>query len=137
MYEMHGWIVLRESPAEVDLGGLAAILDSLRIAVGDLANGNPSLALIEPNGMPTLVVTALFNHAGDSRVAQLRDLVLDICRFAPGSYGVLHVWDTDDLETQNEMKVVSVRRGEIHVEPDYLLSPCVPMIEDEEPRDCH
>lgn len=130
MYEIHGWLVLRESPAEVDLGGLAAVVASVRAEGERMGDGSQTLTVVEPNGMATLVVTALFNHAGDRRVGAVRDLILDVCRTAPGSYGTFSVWDTDDPALGNEMQIVTVRRGQVEVTSDARLSPCVPSIED-------
>ena len=131
MYEAHGWIVIQESPVDADLGNLPRIVAEIRSSADLLSDLNPRLEVVSTNGLDTLVVTAMFNHRSDSRVAGLANLVLDVCREAPGSYGLFHIWDDEDDEHADGFQVVSIRRGGVELGVDEFLSPCVPMIEDE------
>ncbi|WP_162240377.1 Imm7 family immunity protein [Nocardia arizonensis] len=55
-----------------------------------------------------------------------------IAAVAPGSYGIMYIRDDEDYSgSGNEFQVLVMRRGIITVAGDTLLSPCVPMIEDE------
>ena len=56
MYEIHGWIVLRESTVDVDVGGFADVVTAIRALV-DQFDDNPSVNLLTPNGMTTPTVT--------------------------------------------------------------------------------
>src|SRR5688572_24793664 len=105
MYEYHGWIVLRESLKEVDEGGLGVIVQAVTDRVLQIGDGNPLACVRSINGAEHLVVSGFANHRPPEA-----ESVLDLYRFvaetAPGSYGLLHVWDDEDLTgKENEFQV--------------------------------
>jgi hypothetical protein len=132
MYSYHGWAVLRESPREVDEGGLTAIVALVKQKLAALTDqGNPLGTLGSVNGAWHVMVSGFANRrSGEAQ--EMFDLFAEIARVAPGSYGLLYVWDDEDVEGYaNVFRVWSLRRGQLTVHEDVLLSPCVPSIEDE------
>ena len=61
------------------------------------------------------------------------DLFAGVGQDAPGSYGLLYIRDDEDPNGRvNEFQVLVMRRGKVTVHPDAFLSPCIPIIEDED-----
>ena len=53
-----------------------------------------------------------------------------ISKKAKGSYGLIYIRDDEDGENHNNFVVHKMKKGEISIVKDELLSPCHPMIED-------
>jgi hypothetical protein len=130
MYECHGWAVLRESPCEVDAGHLFSIAETVRKCLRTLGEANPWVSLSVVNGTYHLVVTGFSNHRGHE-AAEVHDVFRLLCQIAPGSYGLLYVWDDEDTEGyENQFQVWVLARGSMERRTDAYLSPCVPVLED-------
>lgn len=130
MYEFHGWCAVRESPEEVDDGGLSGIVDEVRQLVDGLGWGSGECDLRPVNGAWFL---HFWGHSNRPRQeAEDVDRLLElVARVAPGSYGL--VYDLDDESTtqdQNAFRVRVLTRGTLEERPDTFLSPVQPTIED-------
>jgi hypothetical protein len=131
MYEYHGWITVRETPENKDEERIEEIVSELREQIGR-QNWEPgALELRAANG--TYQIMAAGNH--NRRPVEEYDPV----RFfryvgekAPGSYGLLYVWDDEDPQFFNQFRVYVLARGTVAEREDPFLSPCVPVIEDED-----
>jgi hypothetical protein len=53
-----------------------------------------------------------------------------LAKNAPGSYGLLYVWDVESPDFHNEFRVSYLRRGRVAEAADNFLSPCIPTIEE-------
>lgn len=77
------------------------------------------------NGLLTLVTSR--NH----RCNHFIDLVNWIAKKGEGSYGIIYVHDNEDENSSNEFKVWRILKGEVEEFSDKLLSPVVPLIQNE------
>ncbi|RCV50380.1 Imm7 family immunity protein [Marinitenerispora sediminis] len=127
MFEYHGWVTVRESPADDDDGRLARIVEELGRRVELLASPH-LLDLRWMNGEPFLHLGGFANHR--AAAVELLDLLAYVGAVAPGSYGLLHIRDDEDPGRENEVRVVRLARGRLSEHTEPLLSPCVPTLED-------
>ncbi|WP_030232860.1 MULTISPECIES: Imm7 family immunity protein [unclassified Streptomyces] len=127
MMEYHGWITVRENPADDDdETRLRQIVDELRLRIARMASPY-LLDLRWMNGEPFIHLGGCSNHRSSPDVAELFEHVAAI---APGSYGLLHVRDDEDPGHENEVRVLRLVRGTVTWHTEALLSPCVPTLED-------
>ncbi|MEU7861826.1 Imm7 family immunity protein [Nonomuraea sp. NPDC049141] len=130
--EYHGWVTIRETAGvEDDYDSLLERqVEEIRAYLAQI----PDYGLIDLrwlNGIPSLHVAGHPNH--DSGWADtLLDLFQRIGRLAPGSYGLLHLWD-DEGTHPNEFRVYRLVRGQLSEHTDSLLSPAIPTLEDPDP----
>jgi hypothetical protein len=127
MFEYHGWISVRTSPeADADEPPSPQLYERLRARIDEIAspylldlrwmNGEVFIHLGGfPNHRPSRELSALFEHVG---------------AIAPGSYGLLHIWDDEDPGHENEVRVLRLVRGAVTEHTETLLSPCIPTLED-------
>jgi hypothetical protein len=85
-----------------------------------------------------------FSHQREVYVrfgGHLENLFIEVGRRARGSYGLLHVRDSEDEVRHNEFVTFSLARGHFRRHRDEFLSPFVPTVEDvwvdPEDRVCH
>ncbi len=83
------------------------------------------------NGNYVLLASG-FSNRRTHRDDQIFNLFHQICKVAPGSYGLIYYRDIDDPIIGNEFKVWRLAKGNIKEMNEPFLSPCVPVIEDEE-----
>jgi hypothetical protein len=75
------------------------------------------------NGNCVLSVVGSTNHKTKS-VDEVINLFFKIAEMAPGTYGLLYLYDDEDKDGKNdEFQVYKVAKGEVTVEKDTLLSP--------------
>ncbi|GAA2212639.1 Imm7 family immunity protein [Nonomuraea monospora] len=129
MFEYHGWLTIRESAGPDDDPAL------LRRQVGEIRERLAALGdygLIDlrwMNGVPFVHLAGNPNRGGAWGAAVI-GLFADVGRIAPGSYGLLYVWDAEGGPHANEFRVFRLVRGEVTEHADGLLSPAVPALED-------
>lgn len=73
--------------------------------------------------------------AEKNRIQKRAEEIINLYQFiadqAPGSYGLLYTRDDEDIEGyDNEFRVFVLARGIIQQKEDVLLSPFVPIVED-------
>jgi hypothetical protein len=70
------------------------------------------------------------NHRGTHGPA-LINLFVAIGKLAPGSYGLMYVYDDEDPVHTEGFRIFRLVRGTVTEHADSLLSPVVPTLEDE------
>ncbi|MFJ9692167.1 Imm7 family immunity protein [Kitasatospora sp. NPDC101183] len=125
MFEYHGWVNVIETATaeEQDPAVLHAIADGLRQRIA-ATGGRHLLDLRWSNGALFLHLGGLRNHPDPDVLGLFRE----VGERAPGSYGLLHVRDDAHL---NEARVLRMVRGRVSEHREALLSPCIPLLEDE------
>jgi hypothetical protein len=135
MYQCHGWAVLNDSPEESDADLLARLAHSVESRIAEIGSENPLAAIHVLNGQHHLAITGFANHRNQGAIA-IEKLFCWIPSIAPGSYGLLHIWDDEDPDgCDNEFRVWVMARGKLAQQRDPYLSPCIPKIEDPYPAD--
>ncbi|GBG10436.1 MULTISPECIES: Imm7 family immunity protein [Paenibacillus] len=126
MFEFHGWVVLRYHTHDTNETfqdkSYSDFINYLKdVDTEGLSN------ITRRNGLDSWTITGLHNHRSN--------YVLDIFRWVseniPGSYGLLYVHDDEDAEDNNRFVVWKLARGILTHESDNLLSPYIPVVEDE------
>lgn len=133
MFEYHGWITVKSSPGEEeDEDTLPRSLRSgIETLLAGLAEGTGLTHLQAVNGDTQIHLGGFTNHRG-GQGSEIIEAFGRIAAMAPGSYGLLYVWDDEDPEVdRNEFQVFVMRRGTVTRQADTFLSPRVPAIEDD------
>jgi hypothetical protein len=98
MFEYHGWITIRTAPGDEDD---ETIPDSLNTDIDavlvELENGTGLVPRQTVNGATQIHIGGFLNHRG----GQGNDVIETFTRIAavaPGSYGLLHIWDDEDRD---------------------------------------
>ncbi|GGM81777.1 hypothetical protein GCM10012275_60490 [Longimycelium tulufanense] len=141
MYQFTGWIVVDEAPWEVHPSSLHPIVDQIRELVDSFPwrGDKPFSNILEIrwiNGKPFVVVAGAPNHRR-GEADDLEHLLHFIAERAPGSYGLIYVWDDEaqDWPGHNAFKVLVLARGKVTERADPFLSPIVPTVYDPEQLD--
>jgi len=131
MYEYHLWIVLSESTAESDEGGLLQKLGRLRSLVRDTLHPAPAEAVHAVNYQHVLQCSVARNHRGDSH-ERLMAVLTWITTELPGSHGLVYWYDDEPHEGSlfDGFRVIVLARGQLAHRYDPFLSPLVPVVED-------
>ncbi|MDN3354021.1 Imm7 family immunity protein [Actinomadura sp. DC4] len=134
MFEYHGWVTIRET------AGLDDDPSRLRSQVGEINEvlaGLGEYGLLDlrwMNGTPFLHIAGMPNHRGVWG-EQVIGLFRRVGRIAPGSYGLLHIWDDEDAEEGKTFRIFRLARGVVTEHADSLLSPLIPTVEDGGPAE--
>jgi hypothetical protein len=132
VYEVHLWLLLRESTTEVDNGSLHTKLEELRTLVAEkLPDAVPPSPLYSLNHEHLLQCSIAHNHRGDTH-DRLLAVLSAIAGNLPGSYGLVY-WHDDEIlasENRDRYNVLVVARGGIVGGYDPFLSPISPTVED-------
>ncbi|MFI0515528.1 Imm7 family immunity protein [Streptomyces sp. WSLK1-5] len=127
MFENHGWITVRETATDDDdESRLRQIVDELRLHIAQM-DSPYLLDLRWMNGEPFIHLGGYSNHRSSPDVVELFEHVAVV---APGSYGLLHVFDDEDPGHENEVRVLRLVRGVVTQHTEALLSPFIPTVED-------
>ncbi|KFU81046.1 immunity 7 family protein [Amycolatopsis lurida] len=129
MFEYHGWVTIQASPSgDDDAALLERIVERVHRAVRDFGDAD-LLDLRWASGVPVLHLGGMDKH-GTAIAPELVDLFTRVGDLAPGSYGLLHVWDDQDPDHDNEFKVYRMARGLVTERGDDHLSPVAPTVMD-------
>jgi hypothetical protein len=127
VFQYHGWVKLLSSAEAVD-DEPPLRLEEIRALVDDLA-GYALMDLRPMNGEYYIHMGGFPNHRGTHG-----DLVIDLLGkvgpLAPGSYGLLYVYDDEDPRHSNAFRVFRLVRGLVTEHADTLLSPMIPTVGD-------
>jgi hypothetical protein len=133
MYDVHLWIILRESTLESDQGSLGNKLQALREVVAEtLPDAVPRSPIHALNFEYILQCSVSHNHRGDAHDRLLSVLAV-ITRTLPGSYGLAYWFDDEQQDTDGhsaKYNVLVVARGLVDSRMDPFLSPLVSVVED-------
>ena len=80
------------------------------------------------NGVMTLIAHGLRNHRRQEAIS----LFEAVAKALPDSYGLLYYHDDEHPAESNVFTVLRFVRGSTTIHADFLLSPVIPTIEDDE-----
>lgn len=126
VFDYHGWAVVRDDTYHVDNGTLHATIEELRRRIDEFHDGSGIASVRAVNGVFHVAVSGCPNH----RHEDVLGLFPWLAEHAPGSFGLLYVWDDEDPEFNNAYQVWCLRRGRTDRRLDPFLSPCIPQVED-------
>lgn len=129
MVEMHGWVTIRDTYKVVDTDNTEKVTKILEVEFKTINYLNPEMKWI--NGECCLQLSLFSNHWNEECDEMIK-IYRIIADKAEGSYGLLYVYNDEDRELYNEFIIYRLVRGKIEIFNDKLLSPFVPIIEDEE-----
>ena len=128
MIEFNGWVCLALT---TDGEGEDTVTSAVQ-AIGPLVEGirrRATFPFVEArNGSYYLHVAGNANHNGVDW-AETHALLQQVARRFPGAYGLVHLWDDEDAQgNDNAFVVYVVRRGTVECRLDPFLSPRNPVI---------
>lgn len=131
MFEYHGWFRLAVAPHEVEdedqklreVATYARNFIELKFPKHHIAEFKPI------NGEYMASFADLTNHR-TSEAETVIQIFQEIAQKAPGSYGLLYIWDDEDPELNNEFQVGRLARGKFEFLKNHYLSPRLHTIED-------
>ncbi|MBB4687101.1 immunity 7 family protein [Amycolatopsis jiangsuensis] len=129
MFEYHGWVTIAATASGDDD---AALLERLVERVHRTLRDAGTLDLVDlrwSSGLPMLHLGGLDKHGG-AISPELLETFARVGELAPGSYGLLHVWDDQDPEHDNDFRVFRMARGQVSEHVDPHLTPVAPTVLD-------
>ncbi|MFJ9784450.1 immunity 7 family protein [Amycolatopsis sp. NPDC101161] len=129
MFEYHGWVTIQATASgDDDAALLERLVDRVHRAIRD-AGDFDLVDLRWSAGMPMLHFGGFDKHGG--RLGpELLEVFTRVGELAAGSYGLLHVWDDQDPEHDNEFRVYRMARGQVTEREDPHLTPVAPTVLD-------
>ena len=129
MIEVNGWVTIHiTTDGEEDPDELKNVVDVINRKIQQLKEFNGFFEIKSMNGLYTLYFG--LNHNHDNGYSNLiRQLLNDIGKLAPGSYGLAYIRNHEDSSDSNKFKVLKVAKGIVTNENDRFISPCNPIIE--------
>ncbi len=130
MIELHGWVTIRETykvTFEEDNEGI--FIEMIKKEIKNLSWFKPQIKIL--NGEWFLEFT-IFANRKNSQTEEVFKLYNRIGELAEGSYGLIYLYDDEDVGKENQFQVFSLSKGSIKEFRDSYLSPIVPTIEDAE-----
>lgn len=128
MIEINGWISINFS-TDGEVGMPDRVILEITRTIDALTEYNQFFKLSSLNGSHFLSIGLYHNHdVGYSDLVY--NLLIDICKLAPGTYGIVYIRNDEDVDNYNKFKILKIAKGQLSVEEDHLLSPCNPIIED-------
>jgi len=129
VFEYHGWATIAATATgDEDAALLDRLVDRVHRSLRDAGD----LDLVDLRwsaGLPMLHLGGLDKH-GTAVAPQLLATFERVAELAPGSYGLLHIWDDQDPEHDNAFRVYKMARGQVTETTDPHLSPIAPTILD-------
>ena len=129
MYEFNGWFVLKESADhKPGIGANRTHIDALARRLSDYRWTASRIDIVELDQQFCLRLTGMMNtDRGESQ--ELHELITDIARDLPGSYGLLYEWsDEPNLSASwgaGAFRVRVLERGRVSRRADPFLSPAM------------
>ena len=129
MLELHGWVVIRDTPDYEDKLMKEIIEKIVReLRTYDLDEEHMILKVM--NGEYFININAVSNRE-TQEISDIKRIFEYIGRISTGSYGIMYLRNDEDINGKNnEFEVYILSRGNVRIEQDNFLSPCVPIIED-------
>ena len=128
MFEYHGWVTIQATASgDDDAALLERLVDRVHRAIRDAADFD-LVDLRWSAGMPMLHFGGFDKHG--AQAADLLTLFTRAGELAPGSYGLMHTWDDQDTENDNNFRVYRMARGQVTEREDAHLTPVAPTILD-------
>lgn len=131
MYQYHGWAVVLESTGdEASNEGEVNIFETVKKYIEDLQPKVDVLDMKAINGQYHLWMTGLWNREPSSKFSPVV-IMKNIGSIAPGSYGMLYVFNDEHPKHFNEFDVYVLARGNVEEKTDPFLSPLIPVVADD------
>lgn len=128
MFEYKGWLTLSYDTYEEDFLKLQEQIPILNKSIEKFNNIAQFAKIVNCNENYVLSLIGILNHE-NGKIKELNDLLVFISKILPATYGVIYVRDQDGLDYNNYI-VIRLAKGKIERFSDYILSPCLPTIED-------
>ena len=134
MFEYYGWITFVYSPYDVENEDekLDVVISYAMNFIKQVLNENHIAELKVINAKYMASFAGYANHRSPD-VEAVIEFFEEIGQKAPGSYGLLYVWDDEVPDFNGEFKVGRLVRGEFEIVKDHYLSPRIPTLEDPDP----
>ncbi len=124
MVELHGWVTIQEScRIDDEEESIEQIVRKLKEQISGMSGGCGDILDIRYcNGEPFLTIT-MFKNRINSDVEEVFEFLEYVCKTAPGSYGMIYMYDDESVKMPDEFQVFAIRKGKIYPERDRYLSP--------------
>ena len=132
MIELHGWVTIRETYKVTfdEEEHIEIIVQKIQDEIDKLHWFKPTIKVM--NG-EWFLEFSLFSNRKGSRSREIFELYKKIGEIALGSYGLIYLYDDEDMEgKENLFQVFSLARGIVEEREDSFLSPVIPTIEDKD-----
>ena len=132
MIELHGWFTVRDTYKAVFEEGsrLHTAKKKIEEAIESLYWFKPQLKAMNGEWYSEF---SLYCNRKNDEVAEIFELYKTVGRVADGSYGLIYLYDDEDMgERENQFQVFVLARGEVKQQTDSFLSPVIPTIEDKD-----
>lgn len=132
MIELHGWVTVRETYKATfdEEEHIELIVQKIQYEIDKLRWFKPTIKVM--NG-EWFLEFSLFSNRKDSQSREIFELYRRIGEIASGSYGLIYLYDDEDMEgKENLFQVFSLARGIVEEREDSFLSPVIPTIEDKD-----
>lgn len=127
MVELHGWITLRDTYEATDEENIEMILKRVKYEIKKLKYS--TLQIKSMDGEHFIEFSSYTNHMSLD-VKEIISFFEAVGNVAKGSYGLLYVYDDEDMNSYNNFMVYRLARGAVELYQDHFLSPIVPVVED-------
>ena len=129
MVEVHGWITLRQTYKVVDDDNVEILIKQINDEIMKIEY--PPIQIKVNNGNYYIEFSVYTNHMS-SDINDLITFFETVGKIAEGSYGLLYIRNDEDRHNYNNFIVYRLARGKVQTLQDVMLSPFVPIIEDED-----
>lgn len=129
MVEVHSWITLRETYKVVDDDNIEALIKQINDEIEKIEY--PQIQIKVNNGNYYIEFSVYTNHMS----SDINDLIVffgTVGKIAEGSYGLLYIRNDEDSHNYNSFIIHRLARGKVQILQDAMLSPVVPILEDED-----
>ncbi|CAJ1317055.1 Imm7 family immunity protein [Paenibacillus nuruki] len=128
MYQYHGWAVISQSvDDEINDKEDHKVLLKVQNYISQMKDNINIIEVKAINGQYHFLITGFSNHKILSKYNPIT-ILRRIGEIAPGSYGILYVYDDEDEVYFNEFRVYVLTRGYLAEKQDPFLSPLIPTI---------
>lgn len=128
MFEYKGWLTLSFDSYEENFEKLQEQILILSEYIIKLNNDFQFAKIINCTENYTLSVVGVLNHE-NGVLKDVENLLNFVREILPASFGVIYYRDQDGLD-YNSYIVIRLAKAKIERQSDYILSPCVPIIEE-------
>lgn len=130
MYQYHGWAVVLASTGDETCYEEEVIFETVEKYIKDLQANVDVLDIKVINGQYHLWMSGLWNHEPSSKFHPV-EIMKNVGIQAPGSYGMLYVYNDEHPIHFNEFNVYVLKRGNVEEKHDPFLSPLIPVVTDD------
>ncbi|CAM4527531.1 MULTISPECIES: Imm7 family immunity protein [Paenibacillus] len=132
MYQYHGWAVILENTGDGETSNerVNIVFETVKNYIESLKPSVDVLDVKAINGQYHLWMTGLWNREPSLKFTPV-EIMKNVGSIAPGSYGMLYVFNDEHPEYFNEFSVYVLSRGRLEQKYDPFLSPLIPVVADD------